>query len=412
MLAKFSENSRSTDDVFLPSEKSSCKILTLFGTRPEAIKLAPVINELKNCSRFQTITVCSSQHTDLLAPFLKIFNLEIDYDLRVMTPNQTPNEVCAKVLSSLDTILEKVKPDLILVQGDTTTAFAGALAAFNRRIKIGHVEAGLRSGDVSSPFPEELNRRLISQAATFHFAATRENKANLLGENVAENRIFVTGNTVVDALHFILDNRQPSRKIKLLIEKTDGLKRILLTTHRRESFGEAMAENLRILREFVENKPDVCLIFPVHPNPNVRNLTEKIFVKRERIFLLEPLDYIDFVTLLKNAWLITSDSGGVQEEAPSLGKPLLVLRENTERPEALRAGVARLVGDKLNDLLRENYYDETWINSVKQIENPFGDGRAAQRIVEILHREFYEKTQNKRKSVKETEIKNFVSSSY
>ncbi len=394
MLANFEENTHHAEEIFTSSEKPTRKILVLFGTRPEAIKLAPVINELKKHSAFRTIVVSSSQHTDLLAPLLEIFNLEINYDLRVMTANQTPNAVCAKVLSSLDTILESEKPDIILVQGDTTTAFAGAFAAFNRRIKIGHVEAGLRSGNIQSPFPEELNRRLISQVATFHFAATEKNKENLLAENVTEKQIFVTGNTVVDALHFILKNRQPSRKIKNLIESTNGLKRILLTTHRRESFGEKMSENLETLREFVEKRNDVCLIFPVHPNPNVQSITNKILAHQERIFLLEPLEYTDFITLLKNTWLITSDSGGVQEEAPSLGKPLFILRENTERPEAVEAGIAKLIGGNLGELLQENYADETWINSVREIENPFGDGQAAKRIVEILEREFPAKAQS------------------
>jgi UDP-N-acetylglucosamine 2-epimerase (non-hydrolysing) len=393
MLADSEENLRYTGEMFKSSDKSPCKILVLFGTRPEAIKLAPVIYELKKSARFQTVVVSSSQHTDLLAPFLKIFNLETDYDLHVMTANQTPNQVCAKVLSALDAILEKETPDVILVQGDTTTAFAGAFAAFNRKIKIGHVEAGLRSGNPLSPFPEELNRRLISQIATFHFAATVKNEGNLLAENVDRNQISVTGNTVVDALHYILKNHRPSQKIKNLIEETNRLKRILLTTHRRESFGEAMSENLKVFSRFVEKQKDVCLIFPVHPNPNVRNVTNKILANRERIFLLEPLDYVDFVALLKNAWLITSDSGGVQEEAPSLGKPLLVLRKNTERPEAIEAGIAKLVGDNLKELLQENYADETWINSVKQIENPFGDGEAAKRIVKVLEREFPTKMQ-------------------
>ncbi len=388
MLVNYEENSRYESEVFKSSEKSSRKMLVLFGTRPEAIKLALVIGELKKRRDFQTVVVSSSQHADLLAPFLKIFNLKIDYDLRVMTANQTPNQVCAKVLSSLDSILEKEKPDIIIVQGDTTTAFAGAFAAFNRRIKIGHVEAGLRSGNVLSPFPEELNRRLISQLATFHFAATEQNRKNLLAENVCEKQIFVTGNTVVDTLHFILESRQPSAKIQNLLESTNDLKRILLTTHRRESFGEAMSENLRTLRDFVEKQKDTCLIFPVHPNPNVRGVTEKILANRERVFLLEPLDYTDFIALQKNAWLIASDSGGVQEEAPSLGKPLLILRENTERPEAIKSGIAKLVGDDLHELLEENYADESWINSVKEIENPFGDGRAAKRIVEILDRNF------------------------
>lgn len=394
MLDNFGKTAQDAGETFRSAGKSSGKILVLFGTRPEAIKLAPVIYQLKKQANVQTITVSSGQHTDLLAPFLKIFQIEIDYDLQVMTANQTPTAVCAKVLSALDAILEREKPDVILVQGDTTTAFAGAFAAFNRRIKIGHVEAGLRSGNALSPFPEEINRRLISQVATFHFCATIKNKKNLLAENTTEKQIFVTGNTVVDALHFILENKQPSRKIKDLIENTGGLKRILLTTHRREGFGETMSENLKILGEFVEKHRDVCLIFPVHPNPNVRKITDEILSKRARIFLLEPLDYADFIALLKNAWLIASDSGGVQEEAPSLGKPLLILRENTERPEAIESGVAKLVGaNSLRELLESNYNDETWIDSVRQIENPFGDGRAAQKIVEILIESFIAKRQ-------------------
>jgi UDP-N-acetylglucosamine 2-epimerase (non-hydrolysing) len=372
------------------------KILVLLGTRPEAIKLAPVIHELKK-SNFQIVVVSSSQHTDLLAPFLKIFDIKIDYDLRVMTANQTPNQVAAKVLSALDAVLEREKPEMILVQGDTTTAFAGAFAAFSRKIKIGHVEAGLRSGNALSPFPEESNRRLISQIATLHFCATNGNKRNLLAENTDEKKIFVCGNTVIDALHFILENRQPGAKIRQLIDRTKNLKRVVLTTHRRESFGETMSGNLKSLRKFVERREDVCLIFPVHPNPNVRQITDKILAKRERIFLLEPLDYVDFVRLMKSAWLIVSDSGGIQEEAPSLGRPLLVLRENTERPEAVKSGVAKLAPDNcLAKMLEENYNDESWIRSVGRIENPFGDGKSAQRIVETLNQVFGAKTQRGR----------------
>lgn len=389
MLDGFKKNSMITDDIYQLPEKPPRKILVLFGTRPEAIKLAPVIRELKKHSAFQTIVVSSSQHTDLLAPFLKIFDIKIDYDLRVMTANQTPNKVCAAILSSLDAILESESPDLILVQGDTTTAFAGAFAAFNRRIKIGHIEAGLRSGNRLSPFPEELNRRLISQIATFHFCATKDNRENLLAEKVCRKSIFQTGNTVVDALRFILESSQPSEEIKKIIQRTKRFKRVLLTTHRRESFGETMSGNLRILREFVERNQDVCLVFPVHPNPNVKTVTEEILANRERIFLLEPLDYADFAALMKAAWLIISDSGGVQEEAPSLGKPLLVLRENTERPEAVEAGIAKLVGGNLAEILAENYADETWINSVREIENPFGDGHSARRIVGILEKELF-----------------------
>ena len=366
------------------------KILVLFGTRPEAIKLAPVIYELKRRQDFQTRVVSSSQHTDLLAPFLNIFRIECDHDLRVMTENQTPNSVCAKILQRLDEIFDAEKPDCVLVQGDTTTAFAGAFAAFNRKIAVGHVEAGLRSGNLFSPFPEEMNRRLISQTATFHFAATGKNSETLRREGVSEKHIFTTGNTVIDALQYILRNSAPSQRINELIGKTSMFKRILLTTHRRESHGAAMNGNLKDLRDFVCKNQDVCLFFPVHPNPNVRRATDEILAGCERVFLLEPLDYVDFIYLMKSSWLIVSDSGGVQEEAPSLGKPVLILRKNTERPEAVESGIAKLVGENsLAEMLKENYNDEAWTRSVKSIENPFGDGRAAKRIVEILEKEFH-----------------------
>lgn len=366
------------------------KILVLFGTRPEAIKLAPVIHELKK-KFFQTVVVSSSQHRELLKPFLKMLEIETDFDLRVMKKNQTPNEVCSKILAKLDKILAAEKPDLILVQGDTATALAGALAGFNRQIPVGHVEAGLRSGNLYSPFPEELNRRLVSQIANLHFAATERNRSNLLAEGIPTEKVFVTGNTVVDSLQYILKNLAPGAEIAGLIEATEGLKRILLTTHRRESFGEQMSGNLKALRKFVEKRKDVCLFFPVHPNPNVQAVTGEILANCERIYLLEPLGYKDFIALMKSVWLIVSDSGGIQEEAPSLGKPLFVLRENTERPEAIRAGVAKLVGGSASSLARmleENYAVETWIKSVKEVANPFGDGRAARRIVKIIEEKF------------------------
>lgn len=384
-----SANTEATDNNLMlnnfTTTSQTQKVIVLFGTRPEAIKLAPVIFELKKNPNFETIVVSSSQHTDLLKPFLQIFNIKVDYDLQVMTDNQTPNSVCAKVLQGLDKIFDDEKPDIILVQGDTTTAFAGAFAGFNRKIKVGHVEAGLRSGNLYSPFPEEANRRLVTQIADFHFAATHKNCQVLKNEGISGKQIFLTGNTVVDSLHFILQHSTPSEKIAGLIEKTANLKRILLTTHRRESFGDKMSGNLLELKEFVSQQTDTCLIFPVHPNPNVRQITNEILANQERVYLLEPLDYVDFTALMKEAWLIVSDSGGVQEEAPSLGKPLLILRENTERPEAIEAGVAKLVGTKsLSEMLKANYNDETWLNSVKQTENPFGDGNAAKRIVEIL----------------------------
>lgn len=362
------------------------KVLVLFGTRPEIIKLSPVIHQLKK-RKFESIVVSSSQHKDLIAPFLDLLKIEANYDLEIMTDNQTPNEICARVMLSLDKIIHIEKPSLILVQGDTTTALAGALAGFNRKIPVGHVEAGLRSGNLHSPFPEEFNRRLISQMATYHFAATERNRHSLLAEGVAMENIHVTGNTVVDSLNYILKNFSPNSEIEDLIAKTSKFKRIILTTHRRESFGTKMRNNLKVLADFVEKHNDVCLIFPVHLNPNVRRATRDILAHRKRVFLLEPLDYINFVSLMKESWLIVSDSGGVQEEAPSLGKPLLILRENTERPEAVRSMVAKLVGgnhEVFRKMLEENYSLQTWIKSVKQVENPFGDGKAAKRIVRVL----------------------------
>lgn len=389
MLDNIEKNLRASTTRIRADDDQRPKVLIIFGTRPEAIKLAPVASELKN-RNFPVVVVSSSQHTDLLAPFLKLFELQTDYDLRSMRGNQTPSEVAARILSAFDPILEKESPEVVLVQGDTATAFSGAFAAFNRKIKIGHLEAGLRSGDPQSPFPEEMNRRLITQMATLHFAATPGNRQNLLNENITEDQIYETGNTVIDALRFILKKAEPSDNVRKLIGAHKNKKLILLTTHRRESFGEKLCENLLALRRFVENHPDVFLMFPVHPNPNVRKHAEAIMACHERIFLHEPLDYIDFISLMKHAWLLISDSGGVQEEAPSLGKPLLVLRENTERPEAIESGIAKLVGGRnLETLLEENYNDESWIESVRAIKNPFGDGAAARRIVDILEKECF-----------------------
>ena len=362
------------------------KVLVLFGTRPEAIKLAPVIHELRK-KFFKTIVVSSSQHKQLLKPFLETLKVDVDFDLGVMRRNQSPTDVCSRVMAKLDKILALEQPDLILVQGDTTTTLAGALAGFYRKIPVGHVEAGLRSGNLMSPFPEEMNRRVVSQIASFHFAATEKNRRNLLAEDVPSEKVFVTGNPVVDAMKYMLKNLKVDPAITELIKATEGKKRLLLTTHRRESFGSAMTANLKVLRDFVEKRKNVCMFFPVHPNPNVKKIAKEILGRRERIHLLDPLDYSDFLAIMKSAWLIVSDSGGVQEEAPSLGKPLLVLRENTERPEAIRSGVAKLVGKSpgsLKQFLEENYAVETWIKSVKEVANPFGDGKAAARIVKII----------------------------
>src|SRR5438094_9782863 len=278
------------------------KVLTVFGTRPEVIKLAPVIKELEaQRDAFLTVNVTSAQHTDLLYPFVRMFGIRVDHDLHVMEPNQTPNQVCARVLARLDLLLDEERPDLILVQGDTTTAMAGALAGFHRRIPIGHVEAGLRSGTAYSPYPEEMNRRLITRLATYHFAATRRNRATLLSEGVPENTVFVTGNPVVDSLHAMLERTEVSPVVARLLEATRGLKRMVLTTHRRESFGDVMAGNLGALRSFVAGHPDAALVFPGHPNPEARRPATSVPAVHPRSHLIPPLGSEDFIVLLSRA---------------------------------------------------------------------------------------------------------------
>lgn len=368
-------------------------VLTLFGTRPEVIKLAPVIRELESRpTRFRSVVATSAQHTDLLYPLASFFRLSLDHDLHVMEAAQTPALVASRILAALDPILSRENPDLLLVQGDTTTAMAGALLGFFRKIPVGHVEAGLRSGDTMSPFPEEMNRRLVTKLASLHFAATTSNQRTLLDEGVPREQVIMTGNPVVDSLNDVM--RMPERRPPppaLSEAALRGKRLIVLTTHRRESFGDVMSGNLRVLREFIEAREDILLAFPVHPNPSVRDVSHAILGGHPRIHLLEPMEYPEFVRLLAKAWLIVSDSGGVQEEAPSLGKPLLVLRENTERPEAVESGVARLVGkdpSRLRAMLEELYPDHPWLREVGRVENPFGRGDASTRIVDAIERYF------------------------
>jgi len=384
-MASMDKRSNNRDESPAPHPR---RILTLFGTRPEVIKLAPVVHAMEaRPHRFLPINVASGQHTDLIQPFAKALNLHVHVDLQVGSEDQTILELCQRLLATLGPLLSHEQPDAILVQGDTTTAFAGALAGFYQRIPVGHVEAGLRSGDPTSPFPEEMNRRLITQLASFHFAATEHNQDALLKEGVPAGRIVVTGNPVVDSVRWACDHTEPSPRLRALLRQVSADKLILLTTHRRESFGSVMIERLRVLRRFVDRHVDVSLVFPVHPNPGVRDPARSELSDSPRIHLIEPLGYLDFIHLMSKAWLIVSDSGGVQEEAPSLGKPLLVIRENTERPEAIAAGIARLVGRsarKLEALLEECYSDSSWIGQVKQMENPFGSGDSGQRISDAL----------------------------
>jgi UDP-N-acetylglucosamine 2-epimerase (non-hydrolysing) len=365
-------------------------VLTIFGTRPELIKLAPVIHGLrKTPARFRTVIVNTGQHEDLVQPLVREFEVRIDHELRVMKQRQTPNQVCARILAALDPILVQEKPNLVLVQGDTTTALAGALAAFNQGVPVGHVEAGLRSGDMWSPFPEEMNRRLVTRLSSYHFAATPRNREALIAEGIESSSICVTGNPIVDALRTSLEQLRITIMLSQTLQATRNLKRIVLTTHRRESFGTMLTRNLEVLRDFVQRHDDVALILPVHPNPAVRDSAEKLLSGHLRIHLLDPLNYGDFIGLLSQAWLIVSDSGGIQEEAPTLGKPLIVLRDKTERPEAIEAGIARLThGDpaQLEALLEEAYQDGLWLQDVTLGENPFGKGDSGEQIVQAIAR--------------------------
>lgn len=365
----------------LPAARST--ILTAFGTRPEVIKLAPVLRQLDLYpGEIRSAVVCSGQHAELVEPFVRLFGIQVRHNLSSMQPGQSLNQLAARILANIDPIFEQERPDLVLVQGDTTTAVTTAWAAFHRGVPVGHVEAGLRTDDSRTPFPEEANRRIITKLARYHFAATPRNRDTLLDEGVPADNIFLTGNPVVDALQYMGTVMPPSERVERLLNQTQGLRRITLTTHRRESFGETLRGNLRVLREFVEDHSDLALIFPVHPNPIVREAASGLG-QHPRIVLTDPLEYPDFIALLSSSRLIVSDSGGVQEEAPSLGKPLIVLREKTERPEAVDAGFARLAGtpDHLAEAL-EAFYAAPPI--IRHSENPFGRGDAGQRIVHAV----------------------------
>lgn len=368
------------------------RVASVFGTRPETIKMAPVLRELERLSdRFESKVVLTSQHTSLIAPLLTFFGIAADFDLNILKAGQSLDELLGRLVIALDPVFEQCRPDVILVQGDTTSALAGALAAHHRQIPLVHIEAGLRSGNRYSPFPEEMNRRLVTQLATHHMAATQSNVDNLLAEGIAESAISLTGNPVVDALQHVLANAIPSPESKALIDELSGRKVIALTTHRRENFGHQLQTYMQALGDFVHAHADTALIFPVHPNPAVIEQCRQSLRESDRIKLIAPMNYPDFMHVLKASWLIASDSGGIQEEAPSLGKPLLVLRQETERPEVVECGAAKLVGDdpgNLMQLLEETYMLGSWAERVQQIRNPFGDGDAAKRIVSQLAKEF------------------------
>jgi len=360
------------------------RVLSIFGTRPEAIKLAPVILELRRHPEDVENLVCvTAQHREMLDQILAWFEITANFDLDLMQPDQGLAQFASRALVAITEVLEHVQPDVVLVQGDTTTVMMAALAAFYKRIPVGHVEAGLRTRDRYNPFPEEINRRVAGVLATYHFAPTERAAAALRAEQVPEDAIYVTGNTVVDALL-----RTVKRPVNLdLGFDRDNRRLILVTAHRRESFGAPFESLCLALRDLAERNPDVEIVYPVHPNPNVRKPVKRILSGQERIHLVEPLRYEQFVHLMNRVYLILTDSGGIQEEAPVLGKPTLVMRNTTERPEAIEAGTARLVGTNRARIVAETerlLSDADVYRAMALAGSPFGDGKAAQRIVKIL----------------------------
>lgn len=358
------------------------KIMTIFGTRPEAIKMAPVIKELKKHPEIETKVCVTAQHREMLDQVMDLFQLHADYDLNIMAKGQTLYDITARVLRGLQEVFEKERPDCVLVHGDTTTTFTAALAAFYAQIPVGHVEAGLRTGNLASPFPEEANRQLTGVLTKYHFAPTETARQNLLRENKKDDHIFVVGNTVIDAL--LATVKKDYTFADKEIEAIEEHKRVILvTTHRRENLGAPMHHVYRALRRLVDDVPDTEIVFPVHRNPLVREAVSEELEGHPRIHLVEPMEYEPFTNLMARSAIVLTDSGGIQEEAPSLGKPVLVLRDTTERPEAVEAGTVALVGtdeDKIYSTAYKLLTDEAAYKSMAEAVNPYGDGKSAARI--------------------------------
>ena len=363
------------------------KVLSVFGTRPEAIKMCPLVKTLESDDRIESIVCVTAQHREMLDTVLEIFKVKPHYDLNIMSHGQTIVDVSNKVLSGVDKVIKECNPDIVLVHGDTSTTLNGALAAFYNQKPIGHVEAGLRTGDIYSPFPEEANRKLTGAIATLHFSATESNKANLEKENIDKN-IYITGNTVIDALISVIDNDYKFEDKSLNNIDFNNKKIVLLTAHRRENWGEPMKDIFAAVKELVTKNEDVNVIFPMHKNPLIRELANESFKGIEnKIHLIEPLEYVDFANLMAKCYLIMTDSGGIQEEAPALGKPVIVLRTETERPEAVEAGTVKLAGVKKEDIFSiadELINSEEAYNKMAHAVNPYGDGKACPRIVEHI----------------------------
>lgn len=373
------------------------KVLTIFGTRPEAIKIAPVIRQLRKYPRmFKTVVCVTAQHRHMLDQVLELFSIAPDYDLNIMKHDQTLFDITFRGLTGLKEVMEKEKPDMVLVQGDTTTTFVASLAAFYLKVPLAHIEAGLRTNNKYHPFPEEINRRLTTHIADLHFAPTEKARQNLLKEGINDDRIFVTGNTVIDAL-FMVVQKQTGQEVRkkwhaffedhLGIPINSSRRLILVTGHRRENFGKGFENICKAIRKMAKSRRDVAIVYPVHLNPNVQGPVNRILKGLENVYLIKPLDYEPFVYLMSKAYLILTDSGGIQEEAPSLGKPVLVMRETTERPEAVESGAVKLTGtdrhkiiEEVDKLLDNRFYYKT----MSSAGNPYGDGKAAERIIKTL----------------------------
>lgn len=384
------------------------KIILVFGTRPEAIKMAPLVKELeKHTDEFQTLVCVTGQHREMLDQVLRLFEIQPDYDLNIMKQGQTLYDITSRVLCDFGKVLQKEQPDLVLVHGDTTTSMAAALASFYEHIPVGHVEAGLRTGNIYSPWPEEMNRLITGRIAVLDFAPTEFGRGNLLKENVQGNRITVTGNTVIDALYFVVDRINSDKELRESLEKNildqgydisrlDGTRRlVLITGHRRENFGDGFHNICKALDTLSHNYPDVDFVYPMHLNPNVRGPIHEMFDGRlpENLFFIEPLDYFDFVLLMERSHIVLTDSGGIQEEAPGLGKPVVVMRDTTERPEAVEAGTVKLVGtdyDKITGQISRLLDDIDYYQAMSQAVNPYGDGKACPRIVDFIRLFFKE----------------------
>ena len=368
------------------------KVLVVFGTRPEAIKMAPVVRALSNDNRFESKVCVTAQHREMLDQVLDLFEITPDYDLNLMKAGQTLPEVTSGILLELTPVLKDFKPDVVLVHGDTATTFSASLAAYYEQIAVGHVEAGLRTGNIYSPWPEEGNRKLTGALTKYHFAPTDTSKANLLKEDYAEESIFITGNTVIDALLMVKqqieDNTELSSTLAEQFSMLDESKKLILVTgHRRESFGGGFERICEALAQTAKNHPDCQILYPVHLNPNVQEPVNRILKSINNIHLVEPQQYLPFVYLMNRANIILTDSGGIQEEAPSLGKPVLVMRDTTERPEAVDAGTVKLVGTdvvKITTALNELLENDIAYKEMSRAHNPYGDGKACQRICDIL----------------------------